>query len=73
MRSTLIIGVVLIVAGVVALGYGGVSYTTREEVIDVGPLKVAKDERRTFPIPPVAGGALLVGGLVLVILGARGK
>jgi uncharacterized membrane protein YidH (DUF202 family) len=73
MRTPLIIGVVLIVAGVVALAYGGVSYTTREEVIDVGPLEVAKEERRTFPIPPVAGGALLVGGLVLVILGARGR
>jgi hypothetical protein len=73
MRATLIIGIVLIVAGIVALAYGGVSYTTREEVIDVGPLEVAKEERKTFPIPPLAGGALLVGGLVLVILGARGR
>jgi hypothetical protein len=73
MRATLIIGIVLIVAGIVALAYGGVSYTTREEVIDVGPLEVAKEERKTFPIPRLAGGALLVGGLVLVILGARGR
>lgn len=73
MRASLIIGVVLIVIGIVALAYGGFSYTTREEVVDVGPLEVTKEERRTFPIPPVAGGALLAGGIILVILGARGR
>jgi len=71
MRSAPIIGIVLIVIGVVALAYGGVSYTTREEVVDVGPLEITKKEKRTFPIPPVAGGALLTGGIILVALGAR--
>jgi hypothetical protein len=63
----------LIIVGIVALAYGGFSYTTREQVIDVGPLEVTKEERRTFPIPPIAGGALLAGGLVLVVVGARGR
>lgn len=73
MRSAFIIGIVLIVMGVVALAYGGLSYTTREEVVEVGPLEITKKEKRTFPIPPVAGGALLGGGIILVVLGARGR
>lgn len=73
MRATLITGVILIVVGAVALAYGGFSYTTREEVVDVGPLEVTKEERRTFPIPPVAGGALLAGGIILVVVGVRGR
>ena len=71
MRNAQIIGIVVIVIGVVALAYGGFSYTTREEVVDVGPLEITKKEKRTFPIPPVAGGALLAGGIILVALGAR--
>ncbi len=73
MRTALIIGIVFIVIGAVALAYGGFSYTTREEVVEVGPLEITRKEKRTFPISPVAGGALLAGGIILVVLGARGR
>jgi hypothetical protein len=63
--------VVLIVPGLVALVYQGVTYTTRETVIDVGPVHATADRQKTLPLPPVLGGAALAGGVVLLIVGVR--
>jgi uncharacterized membrane protein len=71
MKPITIIGVILIVLGVVALAYQGITYTTNEKVVDLGPLKVEAKRERTIPLPPVLGGLALVGGIVLVIVGAR--
>jgi hypothetical protein len=71
MKPITIIGVILIVLGVVALAYQGITYTTNEKVVDLGPLKVEAKRERTIPLPPVLGGLALVGGIVLVIAGAR--
>jgi hypothetical protein len=71
MKASMIVGIVLIVIGVVALGYEGISYTTREKVIDIGPLQASVEKRKTIPLSPVLGGAALVGGIVLVLVGAR--
>jgi hypothetical protein len=67
----MIVGIVLIVIGVVALAYGGFSFTTSEKVAEVGPLKIEKDKTRSVALPPVLGGLALVGGMVLVVIGAR--
>jgi hypothetical protein len=66
-----LIGVVLIVLGVLALAFGGFSYTTRERVVDLGPLKVDADKQHSFPIAPVAGVAALAAGVALVVVGAK--
>jgi uncharacterized membrane protein len=71
MRTTTIVGIVLIVLGLAALAYQGISYTTRETVVDIGPLHATADRTRTFPLPPVVGGIALVGGIVLLVSGAR--
>jgi uncharacterized membrane protein len=71
MKPITIIGVLLIVLGVVAFAYEGITYTTKEKVVDLGPLKVEAKRERTIPLPPVLGGIALVGGIVLVIAGAR--
>jgi hypothetical protein len=71
MKPITIIGVLLIVLGVVAFAYQGITYTTKEKVVDLGPLKVETKRERTIPLPPVLGGIALVGGIVLVIAGAR--
>ena len=66
--------VVLPVPGVhrvIALAYGGFSFTTSEKVAEVGPLKIEKDKTRSVPLPPLLGGLALVGGIVLVVVGAR--
>jgi uncharacterized membrane protein YidH (DUF202 family) len=66
-----VVGVVLIVLGLVALVYQGVTYTSRETVIDIGPLHATADRQKTLPLPPVLGIAAVAGGVVLVIAGVR--
>jgi uncharacterized membrane protein YidH (DUF202 family) len=63
-----LIGIALIVFGVLALAYGGFTYTTREKVLDIGPLQATALKEKTVPIAPIAGIAALVGGLALVFL-----
>ncbi len=71
MRVFVIIGIVLIVVGLAAVVYGGITYTTREDVVQVGPIEVTARTKKTVPLSPVLGGAAIVGGVVLVMLGAR--
>ena len=73
MRPLAIVGIILIVLGVVALAYQGITYTTSEKVVDLGPLKVEAKKEKTIPLPPVLGGVALVVGLVLLIASSRGR
>lgn len=72
MKPTAVVGIVLIVIGVIALAYGGFSFTTSEKVAEVGPLKVEKEKTRSVPLPPVLGAVALIGGVVLLLVGRRG-
>jgi uncharacterized membrane protein YidH (DUF202 family) len=67
MKPVGIVGILLIVIGIIALAYGGFTYTKREKVIDAGPLQVSADREKTFPLPPILGGLCLVGGVVLLL------
>ncbi|HEX7005653.1 MAG TPA: DUF3185 domain-containing protein [Alphaproteobacteria bacterium] len=71
MRLPVIIGIVLIVLGVIALVVGGITYTTQETVLEVGPLKAEAEKEETIPLPPLLGAIALIGGIVLVVVGAR--
>jgi hypothetical protein len=64
-------GVILIVLGVIALAYQGITYTTHKKVLDVGPIQATKTEHNTIPLPPIFGGIALVGGIVLMMAGAK--
>lgn len=66
MKPMTMLGVVLILLGVVALVYQGVTYTSRETVIDIGPLHATADRQKTLPLSPALGIAALVAGAVLV-------
>jgi uncharacterized membrane protein len=66
-----IIGIVLIIIGVIALVWGGITYTKREKVLDIGPIQATAEKQKTIPFPPMLGGICLVGGIVLVIVGSR--
>jgi len=66
-----ITGIILIVLGVIALAYGGISYTKEEKVLDIGPFEATAKTRETIPLPPLLGGLALVGGVALMIAGSR--
>lgn len=71
MKPLTVIGVILIVIGIVALAYQGITYTTSEKVVDLGPLKVEAQREKTVPVPPIAGAAALVAGIILVVVSVR--
>ena len=71
MKAVTLIGVTLIVLGVLALAYQGITYTTREKVVDLGPLKITADKEKSIPLPPILGALALAGGVILVIVGVR--
>ena len=71
MKTLTLLGIVLIVLGVAALAYQGFTYTTRETVIDIGPIKATADRERTVPLPPILGIVAVAGGVALMIAGAR--
>jgi hypothetical protein len=71
MKTKTIAGLALIIAGVLIFTYQGISYTTREKAIDLGPLQVTAEETHRFPLPPVLGALSLLGGVVLIVLGNK--
>jgi hypothetical protein len=71
MKPIALTGIVLIVLGLAALVYGGITYTSRETVIDLGPIQATADRERRFPLPPLAGIVAVAGGIALLVAGAR--
>jgi len=73
MNGLSIVGIVMVIAGAALLAYGGFTTTKKENVIDLGPLKVEAEVKERHQVPPVLSWALLGGGLVVVVLGLRKK
>jgi hypothetical protein len=71
MKPITIVGALLLVLGLVALVYQGVTYTSRETVLDIGPVHATADREKTLPLPPLVGIAAVAGGVVLLVTGAR--
>ncbi|MDA3821579.1 MAG: hypothetical protein PF450_03045 [Bacteroidales bacterium] len=71
MKTNTVIAIVLIIVGIVAFAYQGIQYTSREKVVDLGPVQVTAEKTRTFPLPPIVGGIALVGGIVLLLVGGK--
>jgi hypothetical protein len=66
-----ITGIVLIVVGLIALALGGISYTTKEKVVDLGPIQATAERHKTIPLPPLLGGLALAGGVALLMAGSK--
>ena len=71
MKPATILGAVLIVLGLAALAYQGITYTSREKVIDIGPLEATAERQKTIPLPPIMGIVAVAAGVALVIVGVR--
>lgn len=64
-------GVVLVVLGLLAMVYGGISYTKREKVLDLGPIQATATEKKQIPLPPIVGGLAVLAGAVMIVAGGR--
>jgi hypothetical protein len=71
LKTYTLTGIILIVIGIAALAYQGITYTTREKVVDIGPIHMTADKTNTIPLPPILGGLALVGGIVLLVMGNK--
>lgn len=72
MRQATIWAILLIVIGVVAFAYQGISFKTREKAVDLGPLQMTTEKTRNIPIPPIVGAIALIGGVVLLVRNNKG-
>jgi uncharacterized membrane protein len=66
-----LVGIALILLGIVAFAYQGITYTSREKIIDIGPFHATAETQKSIPLSPLLGGLALVGGIVLVVVGAK--
>ncbi|WAC08033.1 MAG: DUF3185 domain-containing protein [Thermodesulfobacteriota bacterium] len=71
MKTYTLTGIILIVIGIIAFAYQGITYTTREKIVDFGPIQVTSDTTKTLPLPPIVGGIALVGGIVVLVIGSK--
>ena len=71
MTGARVVGTILVAIGIVALVWGGISWTREKTVLDVGPFKATAETRERIPLPPVLGGVALVAGIVLLVIPAR--
>jgi drug/metabolite transporter (DMT)-like permease len=73
MKPITLAGIVLVILGVLALAYQGITYTRQEKVLDIGPIHATAETHERIPLPPILGGLMLVGGVVLLVKGAKQK
>jgi hypothetical protein len=71
MKPASLVGIILIVVGIIALAYQGITYTTHKKVLDLGPLQATEAQHHTIPLPPVLGAIALIGGVVILVAGSK--
>jgi uncharacterized membrane protein len=71
MKPAIVIGIVLILLGIVALSYNRITYTTKEKIVEIGPLQATAEKEKSIPLPPMLGGLALVAGVGLIAVGYR--
>ena len=66
------VGIVLVALGLIAVVWGGFNYTTRETVLDIGPIHATRDKEHNIPMPPVVGALVILAGVALLVTGKKG-
>lgn len=62
-----VLGIALVILGLAGLIYGGVSWTRKDKVVDMGPVEITADKRESLPLPPLVGGVMLLAGVALLM------
>jgi hypothetical protein len=65
------LGVILVILGLFGLAWGGFTYTTREKVVDIGPIHATREKTHAVPLPPIFGAMALIGGVGLLVAGKK--
>ena len=73
MKPSTLIGLILIVIGIIGFAVGGFSFTHERQDAKIGPLQIEHKQTSTVPIPPILSGIALVGGIALVVVGAKSR
>jgi len=71
MNTSKLLAIALIVIGIIAFTYQGISYTSHDKVVDLGPLHVTAERSHTLPLPPIVGAIALAGGLALLFMSGQ--
>jgi len=71
MKPIVLVGIALILFGIVGLSYNQVSYTSKEKILDIGPIQATAEKEKSIPLPPLLGGLVLVTGIGLVAVGYK--
>lgn len=71
MKTLSIFGILLIALGIATFVYQGITYTTQEKVVDLGPLQMTAEKTRIIPLSPIMGAIALAGGIALLVVGKR--
>ncbi|HBF34766.1 TPA: DUF3185 domain-containing protein [Candidatus Sumerlaeota bacterium] len=69
MKTNIVVGTILIVVGIAAFALQGITYTTREKAVDIGPIQVTTEKSHNIPLPPIVGAVAIVGGIVVLVVG----
>ncbi|MFC6644362.1 DUF3185 domain-containing protein [Granulicella cerasi] len=73
MKAATVIGIVLVLLGIVGFAMGGFSFSHEKKDVDMGPLQISHQKKETVPIPPILSGIALLGGIGLIVVGAKSK
>jgi hypothetical protein len=71
MKTNTLLGIILIAVGIAAFAYQGITYTTRDKVVELGPVEITAERTKTLQLPPIVGALALAGGVVLLVMGSK--
>ena len=71
MKPIMLAGIGLILLGIVGLSYNQITYTSKEKILDIGPIQATAEKEKSIPVPPLLGGLVLVAGIGLLAVGYK--
>ena len=71
MKPIMLAGIALILLGIIGLSYNQITYTSKEKILDIGPIQATAEKEKSIPLPPLLGGLVLGAGIGLVVVGYK--